>query len=106
MNEVTAHSLPSTLQMIVNLYAYFLPVLLCVVWAGLGVSDLSRRQSSLRFNLIWVAVILLLPFIGAIAYQVFGSPAISRKDRVIVVGSGITLYLLVLVVGRMAGGVT
>jgi hypothetical protein len=106
MNPVTVHSLPSMFQMLINLYAYFLPVLLCVVWAGLGLADLSRRQTSLRFSVAWVALILLLPFLGAIAYQVFGSPSTVRRDRVIVFGSGVVLYLLVLFVGHMAGGVT
>ena len=96
--------LPSALSIVMSLYGYFLPIMLYAVWSALAFSDLGRRQIARGVALGWVAVILLVPFFGALAYHVVGGSTVPKGLRGVVVGGGLVCIVLALVLGRMVGG--
>ena len=100
-------ALPSVLQMVLGLYGYLLPMLLYVLWSTLALWDLGRRMDARpAFTWSWTLAIFLLPFIGAVAYLLFGGSQISRRSRIVAVGGGAAAYLLILLFGAVAGGVS
>ena len=101
-----------------GLYLYLLPFVLYAAWVSLAFWDLARRQDPDRVSttergstlsrgatLGWVAVILLVPFLGVLAYHVAGRSTIPGWLRLAVVGGGIVAYLVILGVGALVGGV-
>jgi hypothetical protein len=100
-------ALPTVLQMLLGLYGYLLPTLLYVLWSTLALWDLGRRADlRLPFIWSWTIAIFLLPFIGPIAYLLFGGGQISARARIVTVGGGAAAYVLVLLVGAATGGVS
>ena len=66
-------------------------------WTSLALWDLARRDDLGRGAAIaWIAVILLLPFLGVIADHVVGRPRLPAWLRAAVVGGGLVAYLVVL----------
>ncbi len=100
MSEI---ALPSALSILLSLYGYFLPIMLYAAWSALAFSDLGRRPVSRGVVVGWVAVILLVPFFGALAYHVVGGSTIPKALRGVVVGGGLLCIVLALVAGRMVG---
>lgn len=99
--------LPSGLQILMSLYGYFLPVMLYAAWSTLAFWDLGRREVLSKGAVLgWVLVILLIPFVGALAYHVVGGSQIPRSLRAAVVGGGLGLFALVLLVGNLIGGIS
>ena len=93
--------LPSTLSILMSLYGYFLPIMLYAAWSALAFSDLGRRQVSRGVAVGWVAVILLVPFFGALAYHVVGGSTMPKMLRGVVVGGGLACIALALLIGRL-----
>jgi plastocyanin len=88
------------------LYGYLLPFVLYAAWTSLALWDLARRDDLGRGAAIgWIAVILLVPFLGVIAYHVLGRPKLPAWLRAAVVGGGLVAYLVVLGVGALLGGI-
>jgi hypothetical protein len=78
------------------LYGYLLPFVLYAAWTSLALWDLARRDDLGRGAAIgWIAVILLVPFPGVIAYHVLGRPKLPAWLRAAVVGGGLVAYLVV-----------
>ncbi len=99
--------LPSGLQILMSLYGYFLPVMLYAAWSTLAFWDLGRREDLSKGAVLgWVMVILLIPFVGALAYHVIGGSQIPRSLRAAVVGGGLGLFAVVLLVGNLIGGIS
>lgn len=89
-----------------GLYAYLLPFVLYAAWVAIALWDLARRADLGRGAIIgWTAVILLVPFLGVIAYHLGGRSPIPRWQRLTFVGGGILAYLVILAVGALVGGV-
>ena len=99
-------TLPTNLQMLLGLYGYLLPLLLYVVWSTLALWDLGQRPG-LSGGAVWgwSFAIFLLPFIGALAYLLIGGAQVPARTRMVAVGGGAALYVLVLVVGAEMGGI-
>ena len=75
-------------------------------WTSLALWDLARRDDLGRGAAIaWIAVILLVPFLGVIADHVVGRPRLPAWLRAAVVGGGLVAYLVVLGVGALLGGI-
>ena len=53
----------------------------------------------------WIAVILLVPFLGVIAYHTVGRPRLPAWLRAAVVGGGLVAYLVVLGITALLGGI-
>lgn len=89
-----------------GLYAYMLPFVLYAAWVAIALWDLARRQDLGRGAVLgWTAVILLVPFLGVVAYHVAGRSPIPAWQRATFVGGGFAAYLVILVVGALVGGV-
>jgi hypothetical protein len=97
---------PTVLQMLLGLYGYLLPTLLYVLWSTLALWDVGRRaEARPTFTWGWTLAIFLVPFVGAIAYLLFGGGQLSQRSRMVAVGGGAAAYLLILLLGAAAGGV-
>jgi hypothetical protein len=95
--------LPSLLPILAGLYGYFLPIMLYAAWSALAFADLGRRPLSRGAVIGWVAVILLVPFFGALAYHVVGGSTVPRALRGVVIGGGLGCIALALALGRLVG---
>ncbi|MGE0551940.1 MAG: PLDc N-terminal domain-containing protein [Gemmatimonadales bacterium] len=90
-------ALPSSWQVLLDLYGFVLPFMLYAAWSTLVFWDLGRREDlSAGATSGWLAVVLLLPFVGALAYLLAARTALPRHFRVSVVSAGVGMYLLVL----------
>jgi plastocyanin len=93
-------------QLVFALYGYLLPFVLYAAWTSLALWDLARRDDLGRgATLGWIAVVLLVPFLGVIAYHVLGRPRLPGWLRAAVVGGGLVAYLVILGVGALLGGI-
>jgi plastocyanin len=93
-------------QLVFALYGYLLPFVLYAAWTSLALWDLARRDDLSRGAAVgWIAVVLLVPFLGVIAYHVLGRPSLPAWLRAAVVGGGLVAYLVVLGVGALLGGI-
>jgi Phospholipase_D-nuclease N-terminal len=100
-------TLPGTLQMLLGLYGYLLPMLLYMVWSTLALWDLGRRDTvSSGAVWLWALAIFLLPFVGALGYLLLGGAQLGSRTRLVAVAGGAAIYALVLVVGSALGGIT
>lgn len=89
-----------------GLYAYLLPFVLYAAWVAIALWDLARRQDLGRAGTVaWTAAILLIPFLGVVAYYVGGRSPIPAWQRATFVGGGFVAYLVILVVGAVVGGI-
>jgi hypothetical protein len=104
MNHTVA--LPGTLQMLLGLYAYLIPLLLYGVWSTLALWDLGKspaRSAAAVWG--WTAAIFLLPFLGPALYAALGGGGLSARMKWTAFGGGAALYVVVLLMGAAAGGV-
>lgn len=89
-----------------GLWAYVMPFMLFGALLAIAMWDLVRRDDlSTPTMVLWLAVVLLIPFIGILAYFVFGKSQIPATRRAVVVGGGLGAYLVLLVVGALVGGI-
>ncbi|HEX6291066.1 MAG TPA: right-handed parallel beta-helix repeat-containing protein [Herpetosiphonaceae bacterium] len=97
---------PGFWQLLFGLYGYVLPFILLAAWVSLAFWDLARQETIGRGRaLAWVAIILLVPFLGVIAYHAFGGAKIAGWLRAAIVGGGLLAYLLIVGIGLAIGGV-
>ncbi len=95
---------PTVWQLIFATYGYLLPIVLLAAWAAIALWDLARREAGKGFTIVWMAVILLVPFVGAVAYHLFGRPQVPAWFRGVLIGGGAVAYLAILVVTALVGG--
>ena len=99
-------SMASAAGVFFGLYAYVLPLVLYTSWVVIAIWDLSRREELTRGKAIaWMAVILIIPFLGVIAYYVFGKSTIPVWQRWTFLAGGMAIYLLFLALGMVVGGI-
>ena len=93
-------------QLVFALYGYLLPFVLYAAWTSLAFWDLARRDDLGRGAVLaWIAVVLLVPFLGVIAYHALGRPKLPGWLRAAVVGGGVAAYLVILGIGALLGGI-
>jgi plastocyanin len=101
--DVTA---PGAWQLLFGFYAYLLPFALLAAWMALAFWDIARRDDLGRGAALgWVAVTLLVPFLGVIAYHAASGSPIPSWLRAAFVAGGIGAYLLIVGVAAAIGGV-
>ena len=89
-----------------GLYAFILPFALYAAWIALAAWDLSRREDISRGAQVgWVAVILLVPFLGPVLYYVLGRSQIPAHLRWSLVAGGFVAYAATFAIGAVVGGV-
>ena len=99
-------AMAGVLPVLFGLYGYFLPFVLYAAWVAIALWDLTRRVDLSRgATLGWIAVILLVPFLGVILYYIRGRSSIPGWQRLAFVGGGMLAYLIILAVGALVGGV-
>ncbi len=107
MGETATFPLPTSFQILVSMYGYFLPFMLYAAWSTLAFWDIGRRDDLSGGGAIaWILVVLLVPFFGAMAYHIVGGASFSRSLRAAMVGGGLGFYVLVLLAGNMFGGLS
>jgi hypothetical protein len=93
------------MEQLLGLYAYVLPFVLYAAWTALTFFDLARREDlSSWVTALWVLVVLLVPFLGAIAYLAVGGGTIAARVRGSVLAGGVGAYVLVLGLTLALGG--
>ena len=96
----------SVWQLVFGLYGYMLPFALFAAWIALALWDLARRDDLGRgATIAWVAVVLVVPFLGVIAYHALGRPKLPGWLRATMIGGGIAAYALILGIGALIGGI-
>jgi plastocyanin len=96
----------SAWQIIFGLYGYLLPFALFAAWIALALWDLARRDDLGRgATIAWVAVVLVVPFLGVIAYHAIGRPKLPGWLRATMIGGGIVAYVIILGIGALIGGI-
>lgn len=96
----------SAWQLVFGIYGYLLPFVLYAAWTSLALWDLARREDLGRpATVAWVLAILVVPFLGVVAYHVAGRPKIPGWLRLAVLGGGVAAYLVILAVGASLGGI-
>ncbi len=89
-----------------GLYAYVLPLVLYTSWVVLALWDLSRREDLGRgMAIAWMAIVLIVPFLGVVAYYIFGRSSIPVWQRWVFMAGGMAVYALFLGLGLIVGGV-
>jgi hypothetical protein len=89
-----------------GLYAYVLPLVLYTSWVVLALWDLAKRDDLSRGKTIaWMAAILVIPFLGVIAYYIFGKSTIPVWQRWVFIAGGMLVYVLFLGLGMVVGGI-
>lgn len=97
---------PNVWQLLFGMYAYLLPFVLYAAWTSLAFWDIARRDNiTRRTATLWIAVILLVPFLGVIAYHVLGRSSLPTWLRATVVGGGLAVYAVLFVIGTLIGGI-
>ena len=89
-----------------GLWAYLMPFMLFAALLSITLWDLLRRDDLTKLRmLLWVAISLLVPFVGVIGYFIWGKSEIPGWQRGVIVGGGLGSYLVILVVGVIVGGI-
>jgi len=104
--NVMGVSFASAAGVFFGLYAYVLPLVLYTSWVVLALWDLSRREDLSRGKVIgWMSAVLVLPFVGVIAYYIFGKSSIPAWQRWVFMAGGMAVYALFLGLGMVVGGI-
>lgn len=89
-----------------GLWAYLMPFMLFGALLAIVLWDLIRRDDiSKGAMILWVAVALLVPFVGVIAYFIGGRSEIPAWRRATIVAGGLGAYLALLAIGSVVGGI-
>jgi len=94
--EVTIMGIPltSTMTTVLGLYGYVFPLVLYASWIAIALWDLVRRDELAdRRRIGWMALVLIVPLVGPVAYFVAGGSAISKPVRWFLVVGGLGIYL-------------
>ena len=97
----------STIGGFIGLYAYVLPLVLYAAWVVIAIWEIVARREDLSrgAGVRWILVILIVPFLGVIAYYVMGRSTIPAAYRWVLLAGGLGAYLLLLVLGLFLGGI-
>jgi hypothetical protein len=96
----------STIGGVLGLYSYVLPLVLYAAWVVIAVWEIVKRDDMSRgAGVAWILAILVIPFLGVIAYYIFGKSQIPAVYRWVLLAGGMGAYLLFLALGLVIGGV-
>jgi hypothetical protein len=104
--DIMGVTFASTIGGFLGLYAYVLPLVLYAAWVVIAIWEITKREDVGRAAGVgWILAILVLPFVGAIAYYVLGKSQIPAAYRWALLAGGMGAYVLFLVIGMLVGGV-
>ncbi|MGZ5354269.1 MAG: PLDc N-terminal domain-containing protein [Actinomycetota bacterium] len=106
--EVTVLGSPllatSVWGVLIGLYAYALPLILYSAWISIALWDLARQDAvPNRVRIGWMAAVIAVPVLGPVAYYAFGRSPIQRSLRVMLVGGGLAIYVVLAAIGVALG---
>ncbi len=106
--ELTVFGLPlatSWWSLLIGLYGYALPGFLYAAWLTIALWDLIRQESvPISTRARWMAVVILVPFLGPLLYFAFGDSPIPKQLRLMLTAGGATACLLVVAIAGLFGG--
>jgi len=89
-----------------GLYAYVLPLALYAAWVVIAIWEIIKREDmSTGTGVGWMFAILVVPFLGVVAYYIFGKSRIPLAYRWTLLAGGMGVYVLFLVLGLVVGGI-
>jgi Right handed beta helix region/Phospholipase_D-nuclease N-terminal len=92
-------------SLLLGLYGYILPFVLYASWVATAMWDLIRRDAdTIPERARWMAIVLLVPFVGPLLYFAFGKSSIPSQLRLMLTAGGVIAYLVFLVIGLLLGG--
>jgi hypothetical protein len=92
-------------SLLLGLYGYILPFVLYSAWVAIAIWDLIRRDTeSVSNRAVWMAVVILVPFLGPLLYFGFGGSPIPAQLRLVLTAGGIGAYLIFVLLGVVFGG--
>jgi plastocyanin len=92
-------------SLLLGLYGYILPFVLYASWVAIAMWDLIRRDAdAITERARWMAIVLLVPFVGPLLYFAIGRSAIPSQLRLMLTAGGVIAYLVFLVLGLLLGG--
>ena len=87
---------PTWWALLISTYGYVLPLILYASWVSVATWDLVRREEvSPGRRAGWMALVLLVPLLGPIAYFALGRSPIPGSLRLMLVVGGLGIYVLV-----------
>ena len=97
---VAAVPLSSFFEILLGFYSYLLPIALYAAWVGIALWDLARRSESTdtpmstgaRYG--WMAAVVGIPLLGAIAYYIFGKSKLTSGFRWMMVGGSFAIWIV------------
>jgi hypothetical protein len=88
----------------IGLYGYVLPLVLYSAWISIALWDLVRQEAvPNRRRVGWMAIVLLVPLLGPVAYYAFGRSPIQKSLRWMLVAGGLGVYALLSVLAILIG---
>ena len=104
--EMTVFGIPlatSWWSLLIGLYGYALPGFLYAAWLTIALWDLIRQESvPISSRARWMAVVILVPFLGPLIYFAFGRSPIPKQLRLMLTVGGAVGVLIVAVVAALA----
>ncbi|MCB1143346.1 MAG: hypothetical protein H7A24_10935 [Leptospiraceae bacterium] len=93
---------PGFLLYLSYFYAYFLPMILYVLWTPLSIYELGQRND-LSYNklMTWTMIIVLFPWVGSIAYFFSGLSGYSKRLRILLIIPGLVLTILFVLISTL-----
>jgi hypothetical protein len=92
-------------SLLLGLYGYVLPFVLYATWVAVAMWDLIRREADpVPERARWMAIVLLVPFVGPLLYFAFGRSTIPAPLRLVLTAGGVIAYLVFLALGLVFGG--
>jgi plastocyanin len=92
-------------SLLLGLYGYILPFVLYASWVAIAMWDLIRRDAdAISERARWMAIVLLVPFVGPLLYFAFGKSSIPSQLRLMLTAGGVIAYLVFLALGVVLGG--
>lgn len=89
-----------------SLYGYYLPFVLLAAWVTLSLWDIVRREDLGGGGALgWMAAVLVVPFVGAVAYLFAGGSRIPLGQRLMIVVGGLATFVLVVGGAAAVGGI-
>jgi hypothetical protein len=91
----------------IGLYAYVLPLVLYATWVVIAIWEIIGKRDDMSWGaeFAWIMLILVIPFLGVIAYYIFGKSQIPVSHRWVLLAGGIGAYLVFFALGLVVGGV-
>jgi hypothetical protein len=93
---------PSFILHLTFFYAYYLPIILYVLWTPLAIYELnSKSDLTTSKSIIWTSIILFLPWIGSLVYFYSGLSNYPKKMRITLTIPGIFLIILFILLSSL-----